>query len=172
MLLEPPFCQHFVEVGNRPVVEAPLALFDEQMKVLSGNSIEWAHVSFGLVPEVLNAVDVIGLISKELRVVNAQMTELRDIQCIIRSEAVSVDDRIRFDFVSNDRKKRCRWGIWDDCNVNAAISLQKPKNRNFARGAVSTLAFAGSAKIALVNLNLARQKFGCFSRQMFKDHFA
>ena len=65
-------------------------------------------MSFGLVPEVLNAVDVIGLISKELRVVNAQMTELRDIQCIIGSEAVSVDDRIRFDFVSNDRKKRCR----------------------------------------------------------------
>ena len=62
---------------------------------------------FGLVPEILDAVDVVGLIGKELGVIDPHVLECRDVQRIIASKAVGVDGRIRPDFVPDDRKKRC-----------------------------------------------------------------
>lgn len=92
MLLEPPFLQYFGEVCNGSIVEAPLALFCEQMKVLRRNSVEAAHVSFCLVPEVLDAIDMIGLVRKQFTMVYANVMKFRDIENIIAAEAISVDN--------------------------------------------------------------------------------
>ena len=47
-------------------IEAPFTLLQEPVKVIGFNAIELAQMTLGLVPEVLNAVDMIVSICKEL----------------------------------------------------------------------------------------------------------
>jgi hypothetical protein len=40
------------------------------------NTVEFAHMTFGLVPEILNAVDVIMTVCKELEMVDTKVVEI------------------------------------------------------------------------------------------------
>ena len=44
--------------------------------MLGWNTIEFPHVAFGLVLKILNSIDVIVTICKQLRVVNSEVFEL------------------------------------------------------------------------------------------------
>ena len=67
------------------------------MKVFSGNAVEATQMTLRLVPEVLDAVDMVSGFNKLLRVIDAVMSELRDIQSIITQKAISIDNAVRFD---------------------------------------------------------------------------
>ena len=58
------------------MIEAPFMLLDEQVKVVLGDAIIIPQVTLGLVPEILDPVDVVTLLGKEQRVIDAQMMEL------------------------------------------------------------------------------------------------
>jgi hypothetical protein len=58
------------------VIEAPFALFDEERKMVLGDTVVALQMAFGLVPEILGSVDVILLISKQDGMVDAEMLEL------------------------------------------------------------------------------------------------
>ena len=47
-------------------IEAPFALLEKPIKVLLFDAIETAHVALGLVPKILDSIDVVLLISEEL----------------------------------------------------------------------------------------------------------
>ena len=47
------------ELLGRSLVEAPFALFEEQVKVLFRDAIKFSQMPFRLVPEVLDPVDVV-----------------------------------------------------------------------------------------------------------------
>lgn len=130
------------------------------------------RLALGLVPEVLDAVDVVGLVAEEFGMIDTHMVEFGDVERVVASEAVSIDDGIRPDFIANDRKKRCRRDIWDDGDINVPVLLQKPEHRNLAGGAAPAFAFADSAEIAFINFDLATQQFGRLQGQFFKDDFA
>ena len=53
-----------------------------------GNTVEFTHVVLGLVPEILNAVDVIVAVCEELGMVDTEVMEVRHIQHIIAAPAV------------------------------------------------------------------------------------
>ncbi len=44
--------------------------------MLGGNTIEFPHMTFGLVPKILNSIDVIVALRKQLRMVDSKMFEL------------------------------------------------------------------------------------------------
>jgi hypothetical protein len=46
--------------------QAPLALLQVEVKVGGGDAVETTHMTFGLIPEVLDAVDVVLLIGEQL----------------------------------------------------------------------------------------------------------
>ena len=73
-------------------IEAPLALLQEPVKVVGFDAIESTQMAFGLVPEVLDSVDVVFLVGEQFGVVDAQMLELGDIEHVIGTERVGVDD--------------------------------------------------------------------------------
>ena len=73
------------------VVEAPFALFDEQVKVLAGDAVVAPQMPLGLVPEILDSVDVVALIREQLRVVDPQMMELGHIEHIIARQHLDDD---------------------------------------------------------------------------------
>jgi len=43
--------------------------------MLGWNTIEFPHIAFGLVSKILNSIDVIIAISKQLRVIDSEMFE-------------------------------------------------------------------------------------------------
>ena len=108
-----------------------------------------------LVPEVLDAVDMVSGFNKPLRVIDAVMSELRDIQSIITQKAIRIDNAVRFDRPSNDRNQCILLGIRDDDDVHLAASLEQPEYGNFTSRAASAPPFPGATKIAFVDLNLS-----------------
>ena len=54
------------------------------------NTVEFAHVPLGLVPKILNPVDVILLVSKEFGIVDPKVMEIRYVQHIVTAPAKGV----------------------------------------------------------------------------------
>lgn len=70
----------------------------------------------GLVPEVLNAVDMMPASRHEdLAVVHPPVVKLRDVQHIICREGIGVDDTVWGDLLTNDRQQRSCLGIRNNC---------------------------------------------------------
>lgn len=59
------------------------------------NNVEFTHVALGLIPEILNAIDVIVAVCDELRMVDTEVMEVRHIQHIIAAPAVGISNAIR-----------------------------------------------------------------------------
>ena len=47
-------------------IEAPFALLQEPVEIVRLDAVILAHMTLGLVPEILNSVDVVLFVSKEL----------------------------------------------------------------------------------------------------------
>ena len=54
-------------------IEAPLAFLEEPVKVLLLNTIKFAHLALRLIPEILDAVDMIFTIGEQFAVVDPLM---------------------------------------------------------------------------------------------------
>ncbi len=109
------------------MIEAPFALLQVERGMLAGDAVETPEMALGLVPEVFDPVDVVPIFHKSLRVIAADVMELRDVQHIVTTEAVGVDDAVLV-----DREKRCRLGIWNDHGMDLAALLQEPEHWNLA----------------------------------------
>ena len=114
------------------MIEAPFALLQVERGMLAGDAVETPEMALGLVPEVFDPVDVVPIFHKSLRVIAADVMELRDVQHILGAEAVGVADTVRLDFALDYREKRCRLGIWNDHGMDLAALLQEPEHWNLA----------------------------------------
>ena len=94
------------EIGNGAVVESPFALLDEQVEMLPRDAVIASQMTLGLVPEILDSVDMIVLIGEQPGVVDAHVAELRDIQNIIAAESIGIDNTVRPDLLTDDWNKR------------------------------------------------------------------
>ena len=62
------------------------------MEVVFWNAVVLAQMSLGLVPEVLDAIDVVALaIGIVLLMVDAAMSEARDVEIVVGEVAVGID---------------------------------------------------------------------------------
>ena len=77
------------------------------MKVFFRDAIIASQMPFWLVPEVLDSVNVISVLSKQFGVVDADMFKLGYVQHIIGPERISVDDRMGPYLFSYNGHKRC-----------------------------------------------------------------
>ena len=70
--------------------------------MLFRNTVEFTHVALGLVPKILNPVDVIALVCKEFVMVDPKMMEIRYVQDIVTAPAIRINNAIRNDFPFDD----------------------------------------------------------------------
>ena len=73
-----------------------------------GNSVEFAHVAFRLVPEVLDPIDMVLLVCKQFRVIDPKVVKVRDIQHIVAAPTIRIDDAVRNDLAFHDGQQRGR----------------------------------------------------------------
>jgi hypothetical protein len=64
-----------------------------------GNAVEFAHMPLGLVPEILDAIDVRLPIREEPGVVDSVVLESGDIQHVVRAKGVGINDAVMDDFI-------------------------------------------------------------------------
>ena len=75
-------------------VEASFTLLQKPVTIIGFASVNLAHITLGLVLEILNPIDVIIFIGKQLRVVDRHLLELGNTQSIIRPKLVGIYDTI------------------------------------------------------------------------------
>lgn len=142
---------------GRSVVEAPFALLEVEVEVLPRDPVVAAQMAFGLVPEILDAVDVVATVGEPLPVINAPVPKLRDIKDIVGGEAVCVDDRVGLDGPAHDRHEGSTCGIGTDQRVDLAAPLQQAEDGYLAACAATALALASASEIALIHLDLTSE---------------
>ncbi len=79
-----------------PTVKPPFTLFQVQMEGLFGDAVELSQVAFCLVPEVLDAIDVIPFRGGEcLGMIDAHMMIPLNMEAVVAAEGITVDDAVR-----------------------------------------------------------------------------
>jgi len=137
------------------VVKSPLTFLQKQRKMVPGNPVEFPQVTLRLVPEILDAVDVVLLVCKELGVVDPKVLEVRNIQRIVALPAVGINDAVGNDFPLDDRHQGLGAGIRNDLRVDPSTTLQQTENRDFSRSTTAPLSFAATAEIGFIHFDLA-----------------
>ena len=66
------------------------------------NTVEFAHVALGLVPKILNPVNVILLVCKESGMVDPKVMEIRDMQHVVAAPAIRINNAVRNDLAFDD----------------------------------------------------------------------
>jgi hypothetical protein len=56
--------------------------------MLSRDTVEFSHLTLGLVPKILVAIDVISSLCKELRMIDTEVLERGDIKRVVAPSAV------------------------------------------------------------------------------------
>ena len=136
-------------------IEAPFALLEKPVEVLLPDPVEAAQVTFGLVPEVLDPVDVASAPGEESGVVDPVVMKARDIQSVVGAEGVGEDDAVGADLLLDDRQKRLGPGVGNDGRVDLSTPFEKAEDGDLARSTASTLPFPDPAEVALISLDLA-----------------
>ena len=84
------------------------------------DTVEFAHMTLGLVPEILDAVDVNLLVCEQFRMVDPEVMKIRHIEHVVPSTAIRVDNAVR-----------------DDLRINLPAALKQRKYRDFSSSAAS-----------------------------------
>jgi len=141
-------------------IEPPFAFLEEQKEAVFGDAVKSSQVALGLVPEILDSVDVVLPVYEALRMVDSDMMEIRDIQGVIAAEAVRVDDAVGQNHAFHDGQQRSATGIGNHDCVDLSSALQQSENRNFSCCSTASFALSDPAEIALIHLDLASQGKG------------
>mgnify|MGYP001572308428 FL=1 len=96
------------------------------------------------------------------------MVKVAHVQCIVRLEGVGVHHTVRLDLFLDDRQKGLGFGVGDDGRVDLSTPFQKAKNGYFVSGTSASFAFADTAKVALICLNLSLK---LIAGQLGRDEF-
>jgi len=112
--------------------------------VLAWDAVVAPQVALGLVPEVLDPVDVVALVGEQFGMVDPHVVELRDIEHIVAAEGVGIDHAVGPDLLLDDRDKRVGTGICDDRGIDLALPLEQSEHRHLARQQLGRFGFQGS----------------------------
>ena len=89
----------------------------------SRNAVETAHMTLGLIPEILDAVDMVLVIGEQLGVVDAVVLEARYVEHVVGAEGIGVDDAVGDDLVLDDGLQCLALGVRDDLGIDLAAAL-------------------------------------------------
>lgn len=75
-------------------------------------------MALGLVPEILDPIDVIMTVGKQLGMVDAEVVKVRNIQHVVASPTVGIDDTIRNNLALDDRDQSSSRCVWNNLGVD------------------------------------------------------
>lgn len=136
-------------------IAAPFTFLEKPVKTLLFDAVKLAYMPLGLVPEMLDAVDVSLPICAQFRVINPHVMKVRDIERTICLECIQIDDAVRPDFFFDDRQQCLCSGVCDNRGIDLPAPLSQAKNRDFTSSAASAFSLALAAEVACVGFDRA-----------------
>ncbi len=143
------------------MIESKFTLFQMQGKSLLADAAKLGQARLGDGPEVLNAVDMIPAVSKLIiSVFHSVMLLIAKVyQAVIGSEAISVNHRVRIDFIPDNREQNARRAIFNYLRIDLSATLDQTEDDVLAtRASSSFTSYSSGSKIAFIDLNFARIK--------------
>ena len=125
----------------------------------TGNTIVFAQVALGLVPEVLDPVDMVFLVGEQKGMLDPVVIEPGHIQRIVAIPAAGTDNAVGNDFSSIIGISIADAALSMTLRANLAAPLQKTEDSDFSLGAASAPSFSLSAEITLVQFDSAIEGF-------------
>lgn len=120
------------------------------------NTVVFSEVTLGLVPEILDAVDMSMLVGHELlEVIDPMVMEAGDIENVVDAEGVGEDDGIRHHLACDDGQNGFLSSIRDHSGIHLAPALEYAEDGDFADSAAATLSLAGATEVRFVDFDLA-----------------
>ena len=104
-------------------IETPLTLLQKEVEMGCWYTVETTHMPLGLVPEVLNAVDVVFLIREELGVVDAVVLEAGHVEHVVGAQRVGVDDRVGHHLDVDDGLQGWSLHVGDDLGIDLTTAF-------------------------------------------------
>ena len=130
------------------------------MKVLFRHAVEFPHVALRLVPDILDAVDVIFAVREQFRMIDTDVMEIGYIEGVVASPGIRVDDAIGQDHAVYDRHQGLGTGVGDHLCVDLTAAFEDAEDGDLAGGAMATLSFSLAAEVTLIDLDLTGQGRG------------
>src|SRR5713101_1346226 len=128
-----------------------------------------AEPTLGLIPEVLDAVDVLFPVGEVLRMVDAHVMKLRDIQHVVGRMAVGVNHAVRPYFPPDNGQESFFSGVGGRQRIQINAALEPTKHGNFSSRPTTSRALAHATKVTLIHFNLPSKRDG-FGLQLFGNH--
>jgi len=134
------------------------------------NTIVLSQDSFGLIPKIFNAVDVVFSFGKVRRVVDAFMVEPTHIKRIVRTVGISADNAIRLDFTGNNGHQGTSLGVVDHRRADLSMTFEDAKRQPPSPQPPTSLSLPPATKLAFIQLNAAFKHFSTLVLQMVSNH--
>gem|GEM_PF-2883746 len=141
------------------------------MEVGFWDAIVATEMAFSLVPEVLYAVDMVVGIDEKLGVIDPLVMKLGDIENIVGSKAIGVDNAVWTNTLAHYSHQCQGLGIRYDDGVYFPATLEQSKYRYLPARSATAFSLSRATEIAFINLNFAIEK-GCFLRKLLNDYLA
>ena len=151
-----PFEQGLEQLPGRTVIETPLTFLQKQPKMSLRDPIVAPQVTFGLVPKVLDAINMSSFTVREpVLMVNSVVPEARHIKRIIADEAVGIDDRVWLDPLFDDGHQRAAFGVRNHHCVDTTAALEDAKDGHLTGGTAPTFSLTTASKVTFIDLDFA-----------------
>ncbi len=139
-------------------MEAKLALFQMIVKGLFMNAPEAGKAHFAQPPKILNSVDVVATSCKlVVPMSDAVMSFISKVgEPIVGFESIGINDRVRSDFLPDNRQYFSHRAVFDDLRIDLAAAPEHAKYRHFSGGTASALAaHSAPTEVAFVQFHRA-----------------
>ena len=133
-----------------------------EREFLGRDAVELDQALFGEGPEAFQSIDVNFSARVSFFMVDSQVAIAAEHQRVIAAEFIGVDDRSATDRFDRHIQQRGRRDVFDDVDLDHAISLQNAENRDFMGSSPATLTLPLSSEVRFVHFDLAAQKIGGF----------
>ena len=99
--------------------------FQEQREGFAIDSIVFSQDAFCLIPEILNAVDVVLAVCKKfLGMVDAVMDETAHVQLVVTAQTIGINNAVWHDFLFDHRHQSIGLGIIYDNGIDPSVAFQ------------------------------------------------
>ena len=154
---------------NLPSMIIPEFHFLEiEREFLGRDAVKLDQALFGEGPEAFQSIDVNFSARVSFFMVDSQVAIAAEHQRVIAAEFISIDDRSTTNRFDRHIQQRGRRDVFDDVDLDYAISLQNAENRDFMGSSPATFTLPLSSEVRFVHFDLAAQKIVGF-RSMGDD---
>jgi len=117
------------------VIETKFRFFQVQIKLVPSDAVMLTHFAFHVGPERFNTVDVVMVLNKLLRVIDAMMFVAREHQAVVATPLVGIDVGFgsRNKLFDDGNEGFCR-NIRNHCCIDFALAFQDTNDGNLVRG--------------------------------------